>query len=110
MKRTITFISAMICLLLLNSCYTFEGWGANNLDKVQKGMTRKEVIKMLGKPRTRSFEGDYEDIAYKTLQHVNPDLISFTHIYLKNDTVVSMKTEMLPFPPQQNVIVKEKSK
>ncbi|MCR5312385.1 MAG: outer membrane protein assembly factor BamE [Bacteroidaceae bacterium] len=110
MRRTITFISAMICLLLLNSCNLFEGWGANNLDKVQKGMTRKEVIKILGNPRTRSFEGDTEDIAYKILQHINPDLISFTHIYLKNDTVVGMKTEMRPFPPQQNVIVKEKSK
>ena len=109
MRKTITLISALTCLLLLNSCYTFEGWD-DNLYKVQKGMTRQEVIKMLGKPRTRSFEGDTEDIAYKTLQHVNPDLISFTHIYLKNDTVVSMKTEMLPFPPQQNVIVKEKSK
>ncbi len=95
---------------MLSSCGFLTYYDGASYHKVQSGMTRKEVIKILGIPKTRSFDKNKEDLVYREFLNYSDGLISLVHVKLENDTVVGMETEILPYPPKPTVVVKEVEK
>ena len=110
MKRTITFIAILMSMSMLSSCGFLTYYDGASYHKVQSGMTRKEVIKILGIPKTRSFDKNKEDLVYREFLNYSDGLISLVHVKLENDTVVGMETEILPYPPKPAVVIKEVEK
>lgn len=108
MKRPIICIAIVLSSMLMTSCSTFLGTPTDSgLAKVEKGMSKKEVIGLLGNPLARSFNDDLEDLTYEKPFNYTTHQTSLIHIILKNDQVVSMETEILPCPPPQPIVKKE---
>lgn len=62
-KQTFLALSLTICSLFLSGCASLTGNSA--ITKIEKGMTKKEIVKLLGEPDFRRFDDQYEEWEYK---------------------------------------------
>ena len=85
-KRQI--LMSLLLVILLSSCYasriTYE-----NLSIIQRGMSSKEVIAIMGKPSYRSFDEESEMLEFRTSES---SIAGVVNIWFVDDRVTKMKS------------------
>lgn len=74
--------------LLLSSCYTSK-ISYNNMDRIQRGMSPKEVMAVLGEPSYRSFDAKGETLEFRDTEYGTAKVVK---IWLVDQKVVEMKS------------------
>ena len=79
---------SLLLVILLSSCYasriTYE-----NLSIIQRGMSSKEVIAIMGKPSYRSFDEESEMLEFRTSES---SIAGVVNIWFVDDRVTKMKS------------------
>ena len=87
MKKS-QILMSLLLVILLSSCYasriTYE-----NLSIIQRGMSSKEVIAIMGKPSYRSFDEESEMLEFRTSES---SIAGVVNIWLVDDRVTKMKS------------------
>lgn len=87
MKRIKFYLCVICTVTLLTSCGFIKGLMPDPMMKVQSGMTKDEIVKLLGKPTNRSFEGTNEKWEYSKKKTDRIIIIEFA-----NSVVSKMET------------------
>ena len=86
MKKS-QILMSLLLVILLSSCYasriTYE-----NLSIIQRGMSSKEVIAIMGKPSYRSFDEESEMLEFRTSES---SIAGVVNIWFVDDRVTKMK-------------------
>ncbi|TAH33128.1 MAG: DUF3192 domain-containing protein [Alphaproteobacteria bacterium] len=90
-KRIISLICSFVVLLTLTAC----GVAAKNrsddvrakLNELEIGMTKEQVLRVMGKPYKRELYGKSEYFIYETDHWATVDQDKYTPIYLENGKV-----------------------
>jgi hypothetical protein len=72
MAGRIVFGLALLASLLAAGCSTQTSYRSKSLLKLQLGMTREEVLSVMGKPQRQEVHGDTEVLFYTTGDIGNP--------------------------------------
>ncbi|MFT0501911.1 hypothetical protein ACMSD6_26440, partial [Bacteroides thetaiotaomicron] len=87
MKKS-QILMSLLLVILLSSCYasriTYE-----NLSIIQRGMSSKEVIAIMGKPSYRSFDEESEMLEFRTSES---SIAGVVNIWFVDDRVTKMKS------------------
>ena len=87
MKKS-QILMSLLLVILLSSCYasriTYE-----NLSIIQRGMSSKEVIAIMGKPSYRSFDEESEMLEFRTSES---SIVGVVNIWFVDDRVTKMKS------------------
>ena len=87
--KTKTFIalSLVICSVVLCSCGSYMT-GKSAVMKIEKGMTKKEIVSLLGDPDFRRFDEQYEEWEYKKVNPLTAEttiiIVDFIHERVSN--------------------------
>lgn len=68
MKSIICFLSAALCLMLLTGCHSPAG----KVNDLTTGMTKAQVLEILGPPVNTTATGDEETLRFKLLRYRPP--------------------------------------
>lgn len=85
------------------SCSTSKSINSKLL-KINEGMSKKEIVSLLGDPNDRRFEGGYEEWEYRLYTNPFDNQWKFCIITFKGDFVTGMQTytnhlpEPAPYP------------
>lgn len=59
-KQMKFYLLALLTVVVVSSCSVISSMKGDPMMKIQSGMTKEQITKMMGKPDTRSFDGDSE--------------------------------------------------
>lgn len=79
--------------LLLTGCSTVGVVPAGSLSSVQPGMTRTEVVSLLGEPGGRGFQGQTEALQYCKKQGGVANSDEYTTVWLTGGRVTGLTTD-----------------
>lgn len=90
MKKLYPFLSIGLLVLFLSSCYTTGALRQKTM-KISSGMTKADVLRILGTPGKRSFRGASEAWQYRSIGTWSEHDLHI--IWFGNDKVVGHTTE-----------------
>lgn len=82
------YLMSLLLVILLSSCYTSR-INYENLSSIQRGMSPKEVIAIMGMPSSRSFDEKGEMLEFRTSESSYAKVVD---IWFVDDRVVKMKS------------------
>lgn len=93
MKTKVLFLSFTAALLLLCGCSGGLFMSANKLNAIAPGMTKEEVVDLMGRPDFRNFHMDIEEWRYKRLAPLGVESqYLYVYIRFKDNRVIGMET------------------
>jgi outer membrane protein assembly factor BamE (lipoprotein component of BamABCDE complex) len=99
-------LSALLFFLALTSCAMFSKAREENLHDIHNGMTKSEVIEVLGKPDKEGMEGTNEKWQYlitsSDLKHEYPYTATFSNGVLSDFYLNAAHNESKPQPEQKS--------
>lgn len=98
-KQVFIALSLVACSLFLSGCASLTGSSA--ITKIEKGMSKKEIVKLLGEPDFRRFDDQYEEWEYKK-ENVLTQETKIIIVDFVNDRVSHMNSfsgDIHPHPP-----------
>lgn len=82
------YLMSLLLVILLSSCYTSR-INYEYLSSIQRGMSPKEVIAIMGMPSSRSFDEKSEMLEFRTSESIYAKVVD---IWFVDDRVVKMKS------------------
>lgn len=93
MKKTYKILFLSLFLVILSSCSILKESMllSDKAMRINKGMTTSEVVRAVGKPDLRSFDGDFEEWEFQQYIGASP-VIDYMIVYFENGRVISMES------------------
>ena len=93
MKKTYKILFLSLFLVILSSCSILKESMllSDKAMRINKGMTTSEVVRAVGKPDLRSFDGDFEEWEFQQYSGASP-VIDYMIVYFENGRVVSLES------------------
>lgn len=95
MKKINKFLAVASLATMCVSCGSLATLFSDPTMEIQLGMTRDEVIRLMGQPTFRSLTEDYEELGYSQ-NYSTSDYIRITNIQFVNGRVAAMDSYPLP--------------
>lgn len=99
--KTKTFIALLLIISPITFCSCGSLLGKSAILQVEKGMTKKQIVDLLGEPDFRRFDDRYEEWEYKKENVITGEtkiiIVDFTNERVSN--MNSFNGENLPTPP-----------
>lgn len=101
MKRISRVLAVALVAIVMASCSSVsEFFRTPDEMSIQKGMTKDEVVRLMGmQPTFRSFSGNVEELGF-TIKYSSEDYIKVVNVTFENGLVTGMTSYPLPKVPE----------
>lgn len=99
MKKLYKFMTVAVVATMLVGCASLSGLFRNSLMDVELGMTKDQVIQLLGQPSFRTLNDEYEELGF-TQNYSTNDYITIINVQFVDGKVVALDSYPMPKKPE----------
>ncbi|MCQ2111369.1 MAG: outer membrane protein assembly factor BamE [Bacteroidaceae bacterium] len=100
MKKIYRLMTVAVVATMLVGCASLSGLFRNSLMDVELGMTKDQVIQLLGQPSFRTLNDEYEELGFTQNYSMNDYIITIINVQFVDGKVVALDSYPMPKKPE----------